>query len=451
MAHLAFHNPNREGDQRNFHVHLMFTPRAITEEGFSKKKFRHFSRREQEAQRDGEMTGAEEIKFIREQWANIGNRHLELAGHEPNLDHRSYEDQGLDLEPQKHLGPEATAKERRGEHTAKGDFNRAAEDRNKRRQAWAKAWEQAKIDITDAKLPEPPPRPPMPFPDQGPTQEPHKRPTPFPKAFETLMENQKTERRALIQLHMTEKKALWRRQQEIRETTQKKAWADLYRRQRQEREALKAKPQSWIKRLLGKLDITGTFKKRQENSLEALQRRQKTERTEMGRRHKDALQQQTRTLEAKHLKELGGTDDRYFAHLLKPLRTEQKRQWAQLYRQQKQERDALEAMSKRIISQMEDSKEKKAARQKAEEALASLDSQQKIERAEVGRQYRKVLRQEFRQLEKKHLNDMAGIDKTHIAQRQEFLARQAHNERMAARMQNWNRSRDKDRGRGRER
>lgn len=225
VAHLAFHNPNREGDQRNHHVHLMFTTRAVTPTGFSKTKFRHFSRREPEARETGLPTGAEEIALVRKQWALIGNRHLQMAGHKPLLDHRSYEDQGLDLEPQKHLGPEATAKERRGERTAKGDFNRAAADRNRRRMAWSKAWEQALIDITGAPLPAPPPREKKSPDDRE-----------YPDGFLNLMDNQTAERTALIHLHMTEQKALWRAQQELRQS-HKKQWAQLYRKQRAQRAA----------------------------------------------------------------------------------------------------------------------------------------------------------------------------------------------------------------------
>ena len=40
---IAYHQPNREGDQRNFHAHILFTTRGFDEgssDGWSKNKFR---------------------------------------------------------------------------------------------------------------------------------------------------------------------------------------------------------------------------------------------------------------------------------------------------------------------------------------------------------------------------------------------------------------------------
>ncbi len=310
VAHLAFHEPNREGDQRNHHVHLMFTTRAITETGFAKNKFRHFSRREAEARDTGELTGAEEIKLIRKQWALIGNRHLQMAGHKPTLDHRSYEDQGLDLEPQKHLGPDATAKERRGERTAKGDFNRAVMDRNHNRLAWAQAWEQARIDITGKSLPEPPARPQKPFADITDPKRHEDQPREFSKAFQTLMANQTTERTSIINLHITERKALWREQQELQKS-HKKQWALLYRRQREEREAFDRKHGAWSRRLFRKLDFLGRLSKAHRAAMEAMERHQKIERARLGRHHRAALQVPVHRLATKHERDLVDVDTRH--------------------------------------------------------------------------------------------------------------------------------------------
>jgi hypothetical protein len=310
IAMAAFHNPNRKGDQRNHHIHLMFTPRAIGPDGFARTKFRHYSLRAPEAEANGRMTGAEEIVFIKSQWAAIGNRHLERAGFAPSLDHRSYEDQGIDLEPQKHMGPDATAKERRGEHTAKGDFNRAVRDRNKNRQEWARAWEQSRIDITGNTLPDPPARPQKPFAHVA-GQAKQDLPAPqFSKAFMTLMENQKQERTSLIRLHMTEKTKLWQAEQEKRRE-QKKQWALLYRRQRQERETLIAGFGTWRKRLLRKLDFTGRLKEGHRKALEELERRQGIKRAHQGRTYRTALLEPATRLQDKHARELIETDERH--------------------------------------------------------------------------------------------------------------------------------------------
>lgn len=310
IAMAAFHNPNRKGDQRNHHIHLMFTPRAIGPDGFTKTKFRNYSLRAPEADAYGRMTGAEEIVFIKSQWATIGNRHLERAGFAPSLDHRSYEDQGIDLEPQKHMGPDATAKERRGERTAKGDFNRAVKDRNKNRQEWARAWEQSRIDITGNTLPDPPARPQKPFANVAGQL---KQDSPAPqlsKSFLTLTDNQKQERTSLIHLHMAEKKNLWQTEQAKRRE-QKKQWALLYRRQRQERETLIAGFGTWRKRLLRKLDFTGRLKEGHRKALEELERRQGIKRAQQGRIFRAALHEPATRLQDKQARELIETDERH--------------------------------------------------------------------------------------------------------------------------------------------
>ncbi|MGE0269606.1 MAG: MobA/MobL family protein [Candidatus Omnitrophota bacterium] len=315
VAMAAFHDPNRNGDQRNHHVHLMFTPRAIEWEGFSKNKFRNYAVRAPEAEEQRCMTGAEEIVYIRSQWAAIGNRHLERAGFAPDLDHRSYEDQGIDLEPQKHMGPDATAKERRGERTAKGDFNRAVKDRNQNRLEWARAWEQAKIDITGHPLPDPekpPARPEKPFARVADPKAHESTQPRYSKAFLNLMENQKHERTSLIGLHITEKKNLWREEQ-VKRQLQKREWAKLYRLQRKEREALLASQGTLRRKILQKLDFTGRLKKGQEKALENLERRQKIERAQMGREFRAALRDPAHRLEEKHVQELAKVDRDHLA------------------------------------------------------------------------------------------------------------------------------------------
>lgn len=52
---------------------------------------------------------------LRVLWDVIQNRHLQEHGHEARVDHRTLEAQGLDLEPQQHVGPAALALAERGE------------------------------------------------------------------------------------------------------------------------------------------------------------------------------------------------------------------------------------------------------------------------------------------------------------------------------------------------
>lgn len=108
VVDAAIHAPHTESgsDARNYHAHIMFTTRAINENGeFSAKKYRDFSR----------DNGTQTVCDWREDFADLCNKHLELAGFDERVDHRSYADQDkCYLEPTMHEGPAVTAMRRRG-------------------------------------------------------------------------------------------------------------------------------------------------------------------------------------------------------------------------------------------------------------------------------------------------------------------------------------------------
>ena len=108
VVDAAIHAPHVESgsDARNYHAHIMFTTRAINENGeFAAKKYRAFSR----------DNGTQEVCDWREDFADLCNKHLELAGFDERVDHRSYADQNKNyLEPTTHEGPAVTAMRRRG-------------------------------------------------------------------------------------------------------------------------------------------------------------------------------------------------------------------------------------------------------------------------------------------------------------------------------------------------
>lgn len=108
VVDAAIHAPHTESgsDARNYHAHIMFTTRAINENGeFAAKKYRDFSR----------DNGTETVCDWRADFADLCNKHLEQAGFDERVDHRSYADQNKDyLEPTVHEGPAVTAMRRRG-------------------------------------------------------------------------------------------------------------------------------------------------------------------------------------------------------------------------------------------------------------------------------------------------------------------------------------------------
>ncbi|MER2554985.1 MAG: MobQ family relaxase [Thauera sp.] len=119
---LNIHGPDRDGDQRNIHAHLLITMRTLNEKGFSPVKL--------------QMDRTELSKWVthwRQAWAKTANRHLERHGHEARIDHRSLEAQGIDREASQHLGPTAAKMEREGKASERGNENRATDTRNRRR------------------------------------------------------------------------------------------------------------------------------------------------------------------------------------------------------------------------------------------------------------------------------------------------------------------------------
>ncbi|WP_299222010.1 MobA/MobL family protein [uncultured Psychrobacter sp.] len=129
----------REGeenpDPRNFHAHILVTTRAPTigpnkTLAFDPKLKTPFEWSNKKRKAHDLPSSMQEIKRIREMWVDTANKVL-AEYHLPLMDARSYKDQGLDQQPTIKMGVEATAMERRGITTEKGNTNRAIKARNK--------------------------------------------------------------------------------------------------------------------------------------------------------------------------------------------------------------------------------------------------------------------------------------------------------------------------------
>lgn len=144
-ADIAIHKPDREGDNRNHHAHILTTTRQVGRDEAGKLVMGEKATIElsDKARRDrGLMNAADEITAVRELWEQIANRALEQAGRSERIDHRSLKAQGIDREATTHLGPTATEMERRGVTSDRGDGNRQAQANNQER-------EQIKAQIID--------------------------------------------------------------------------------------------------------------------------------------------------------------------------------------------------------------------------------------------------------------------------------------------------------------
>lgn len=110
----AIHVPKAADGGDQPHVHLMFSERR--QDGISRDPETYFKRYnsknperggcrkgygEQAGQKLSRGERAAELKRTRERWADICNKHLELAGREERIDMRSYKDQGVKKSPER--------------------------------------------------------------------------------------------------------------------------------------------------------------------------------------------------------------------------------------------------------------------------------------------------------------------------------------------------------------
>lgn len=125
-AIVAQHEPGPEGDSRNFHAHFLLSTREFGEDGFG-KKCRAFS--------SPPGRPNPEVTWFRKHAAELINDALSDAGSDERVDWRSLEAQGIERVPTRHLGPTASAMEREGKRSDRGDRQREIAEANKRIEA----------------------------------------------------------------------------------------------------------------------------------------------------------------------------------------------------------------------------------------------------------------------------------------------------------------------------
>jgi MobA/MobL family len=93
-AHIMYSERIRDGIERDPEQYFKRYNAKNPEKGGAKK----FSGGKSANELKAELLG------LRERWADVQNKHLEKHGHNDRVDHRSLKDQGIDREPEKHLG-----------------------------------------------------------------------------------------------------------------------------------------------------------------------------------------------------------------------------------------------------------------------------------------------------------------------------------------------------------
>jgi hypothetical protein len=113
---VCIHAPGRKGDDRNHHAHLLTTTRSFTN-GRLGEKTRIL---------DSPRTSGPEVDAVRAIWERLCNESLLRVGVRERVNRRTLKAQGIHREPTRHLGPTASAMERRGVRTFRDEVNRRA-------------------------------------------------------------------------------------------------------------------------------------------------------------------------------------------------------------------------------------------------------------------------------------------------------------------------------------
>lgn len=137
IADIAVHF-NHE-DPPNPHAHVLLTMRAMDEQGKWLPKSKNTYALDENGNRiigkNGkpkrikldtvDWNNQENCERWRHEWEVQQNRALEEAGRSERIDMRSYKRQGIEMVPQTHLGPAASALEKKGVRTELGNHNNA--------------------------------------------------------------------------------------------------------------------------------------------------------------------------------------------------------------------------------------------------------------------------------------------------------------------------------------
>jgi Ti-type conjugative transfer relaxase TraA len=125
---FAIHAPGAQGDVRNHHAHVLMTTRQVTGEGLGRKTYMELANKELLPK--GLPPTQMQLVDIRRSWEGMANEHLAREGHDIRIDHRSYAERGLEIEPTEHMGVGATNVHRRGGRVDRSRLDEDARQRN---------------------------------------------------------------------------------------------------------------------------------------------------------------------------------------------------------------------------------------------------------------------------------------------------------------------------------
>jgi hypothetical protein len=138
ICDYAIHNPHRDDEVPNPHVHVLCPIRPLTEHGEWGNKRRRAYTLDEDGNRIRDDNGdyvfsgeyvtdwdrPETLEQWRQAWADMCNQKFQEKHLPQQIDHRSFVRQGVEQIPTIHEGPAVREMEKRGLRTRVGDFNR---------------------------------------------------------------------------------------------------------------------------------------------------------------------------------------------------------------------------------------------------------------------------------------------------------------------------------------
>lgn len=141
---MCWHEPSKQGDERNYHLHILMTTRRFEEGNWAKTKDRILD--------DRFGKGREEVTRLRQGIADSMNNIAARDNVPVYIEHLSFEKRGIDREPLKPMSKEAIQLERDGIKTDIGNLNREIKKRNAEREQLYEQKNAVNMEIKRAEL-----------------------------------------------------------------------------------------------------------------------------------------------------------------------------------------------------------------------------------------------------------------------------------------------------------
>lgn len=118
VADFCIHSEHKDRKtgkgNKNIHAHILVSTRAVDSNGWTEK--------------DREVNSVNYLKTVRKSWADICNVKFLERNIGERIDERTLQEQGIDREPQQHLGPVVTAMQRKGKKTRRKKYKSQEEE-----------------------------------------------------------------------------------------------------------------------------------------------------------------------------------------------------------------------------------------------------------------------------------------------------------------------------------